>query len=171
MDPSNPLHVLLPELWALIRAELQTPWEARDRVALQRVCKDTHRADPDLILAPRWAALLAEARKDVGLCEYWRRALNTVAMMKEVGKIRLFAQDMCGEPTGATCGDHCEFYWMEPGVEWHIRLRYDRLNGMTIWKQTPSGPPLTGRHRSHHIGHLFFTMQYWRDEQRNPPKD
>jgi hypothetical protein len=172
MNPSNPLHVLLPELWALIRAELQTPWDARDRVALQRVCKDTHHADPDLILAPRWAALLAEAHKGVGLCEYWKRALHMVAMMKEVEKVRLFSLPWCGEPTGGRLMTYgCEVYWTESDRQWSIYLCCHRLHGVTLWRQTPMGLPVPGRHRSFLIGPLLFTLQYWRDEQRNPPKD
>jgi hypothetical protein len=75
---------LLPEIWAQIRFHLQNPWDARPRVALQRVCKWTHRADPGLILAPVWAALLAQARAHYHLRTSLNQQLDVLTMMEAV---------------------------------------------------------------------------------------
>ncbi len=48
------LDLLPSELWAVIRSHLSNTFDARDRVALSRVCKSLHALDPGFIVAPLW---------------------------------------------------------------------------------------------------------------------
>jgi hypothetical protein len=68
----NPFEILLPELWALIRAELCPGWDSRPRVMLQRTCKAAAALDPGYIYAPVWVDFRKRAQaygKDTNL--YW----------------------------------------------------------------------------------------------------
>jgi hypothetical protein len=91
----NPFDVLLPELWALIRDHLQTQWNGRSRVALQRVCKAAAALDPGIILAPAWQEIHTILQRDVSPPVFWQRQIDLWDAMAEIDKSRLLEAEWC----------------------------------------------------------------------------
>jgi hypothetical protein len=117
----NPFPILLPELWALIRGHLCTHWDARWRVALQRVCKAAHALDPGLILAAGWRdemALLDSNTPHLGL-RYQRYAM-LLEMMTEMHACRLWDEPWFIEPDVV----HVYLY-KDTGKRCYVRAAFD----------------------------------------------
>jgi len=117
---------LLPELWRLIRWELETYDDAASRVQLQRTCKAAYALDPGLIRAPGWKSLCIQ---------HPDRQQHVLAMLKEVDAARLF-----GLPWFETTFRYM-FLGDDQSPDWSIDLRWDiPCNGYCCLSYEPYMP-------------------------------
>lgn len=132
----NPFSVLLPELWINIRTHLVSPYDARDRLCLQRTCKAAYALDPGMsglpsgmILAPAWHALYDTATLDSFMrrIRKWDDVLTT---LKAVIDMHLLDKPWFVPPRALEIKDYTD--GLIYGNYWSVRVLWDLGAGISL---------------------------------------